>query len=366
MEDALTGPAADILVFGTGAFAQRILLDIAATASEPVVVAIAGRNRDRLDWLRVAGNSRAAIFERPVTVKGLHIDLSSKEAAADAIGKLKPSVIVQAASAQASSVISAKGNAWSRLVAEGGLSATAVFNALLSLHVAEAIALVKSGAHFINCCYADVVNSLLAARGLPVTCGVGNVAILAAAFSGELGIRKSGPLKVLAHYQTITPFRSPAAERKGIAPRVWIDGEEVADVYARFSNVKLTTEPVIEVSGANGVPLMLAMAKNQDCLAHAPGPNGLPGGYPVAFRGGHLELDLPPGLSGDEAVAWNARFEQENGMAVDAEGQVRYTGVLYDRLKAVSPTIAEGFHVRDLETVFTAMDELRAQLSNRS
>src|SRR4051794_1530883 len=45
---------ADILIFGTGNFAGRIALDLAATASEPVTVALAGRNRERLDWLRTA------------------------------------------------------------------------------------------------------------------------------------------------------------------------------------------------------------------------------------------------------------------------------------------------------------------------
>lgn len=362
----MTEPSADILIFGTGAFAERILLDIAATASDPVHVAIAGRNSERLDWLRLAGNARAAIFERPVNVIARHVDLSSTAAACDAIGSLWPSVVVQAASAQTSSVISAQGNAWSRLVAEGGLSATAVFNALLSVRAAEAIAQVKPDTHFVNCCYADVVNALIAARGLPVTCGVGNVAILAAAFSGEIGLRKPGPLKVLAHYQTITPFRFPASERKGPGPRVWIDDAEVPDVLERFANIKLTTAPVIEISGANGVPLMLAMAGNRDCLAHVPGPNGHPGGYPVRFKGGRLELDLPPGLATDEAVRWNARFEEENGMTVDSDGHVRYTGVLHDQFQAVSPAIAKGFHVRDLETVFTDMEALRAHLLNRS
>lgn len=357
--------ATDILILGTGAFAQRILLDIAATSAEPVNVAIAGRNEERLDWLRLAANARAAIFGRPVTVTMQRVDLSSTSAASDVIGSLQPAVVVQAASAQTSSVISAQGNAWSRLVAEGGLSATAVFNALLSMRVAEAIELAKPSAHLVNCCYADVVNSLIAARGLPVTCGVGNVAILWSAFSAELGLRKQGPLKVLAHYQTITPFRHPAAERKGPPPRVWIDDIEIADVFARFASVKLTTAPVIEISGANGVPLMLAMARGRDCLAHVPGPNGLPGGYPVAFTGGHLDLDLPSGLSREEAIRWNARFEEENGMTVDSEGHVRYTGILYDRLNAVSPVLAKGFHVGDLETVFTEMEALRAQLLAR-
>ena len=47
----------DILISGTGGFAARIAFDIAATARESVEVIIAGRNRERLNWLRTAANA---------------------------------------------------------------------------------------------------------------------------------------------------------------------------------------------------------------------------------------------------------------------------------------------------------------------
>ncbi len=39
----------DVLVAGTGAFAARIIFDIAATTEKPVKVAIGGRNHARMD-----------------------------------------------------------------------------------------------------------------------------------------------------------------------------------------------------------------------------------------------------------------------------------------------------------------------------
>ena len=118
----------------------------------------------------------------------IEVDLSVADAAADAIAAVEPKVVVQAASFQSGSVISNQGNAWTRLVAEGGLSATAVLQAPLSIAVARAVKAVRPQAHFINCCFADVVNPLIAALDLPITCGVGNVAILANAFSGALAL----------------------------------------------------------------------------------------------------------------------------------------------------------------------------------
>jgi len=73
---------------------------------------------------------------------------------------------------------------------------------------ARALALASPHSRLINCCFPDVVNGMIAAMGLPVTCGTGNVAILANAFAGALA-DVSQRVQVLAHYQTIGSWRRP-------------------------------------------------------------------------------------------------------------------------------------------------------------
>jgi hypothetical protein len=352
---------ADILIFGTGNFAGRIALDLAATAPGPVTVVIAGRNLDRLKWLHTAGNARAALFNRPARFELHLVDLSVPDAAAAAIAAIEPKVVVQAASFQTGNVISNQDNAWTTLVAEGGLSATAVLQAPFSIEVARAVKAVRPQAYFINCCFPDVVNPLIAALDLPITCGVGNIAILSNAFAGTLG-DSAGRLKVLAHYQNIAPWRRRAETRSGQAARVWIDDQEVMDVYARFAGVQLTREPAIEISGPSGVPLMLAMAQRRDWIGHVPGPNGLPGGYPVKLSAGKLDLDLPASLTREEAIAWNRRYEEESGLVVGLDGCATYTGALRQQFKIWSPAIAGGFHVRDIADACREMNDLRSRL----
>lgn len=351
-----------VLVCGTGAFAARIVFDIAATADLPVEVVIAGRNRERLAWLRTAAAARAAMFGRPATFTTREADLLVPEAPLALLDAVRPSVIVQAASVQTSAVIATKGDAWSRLVAEGGLSATAVFQALLTARVAAAQTELGLDAAFINCGFADVVNGLVEALGHRITCGMGNVAILSTCFAGATGKVEPGRVKVLAHYQTIGAYRRPPAERSGPRPRVWIDEREVEDVFATFKDVQLTPEPAIEVSGASGVPLILALQSGRDWRGHVPGPHGLPGGYPVRLFAEELDLDLPEGISREAAIAWNAAFEEAGGLVVDPEGRARYTGVLRERLREHAPELAEGFAARDLEDVHLAMQALRTRL----
>jgi hypothetical protein len=298
----------------------------------------------------------------PVTVVARETDLLAEGAAIAMIEEVAPSVVVQAASVQTSSVIAGSGDAWSRLVAEGGLSATAVFQALLSARVAAAMTQIGNTAPFINCSFPDVVNGLIKALGHKVTCGMGNVAILSNAFAADRNLMDRSRIKVLAHYQNLGAWRRPAQARSGPTPRVWIDDEEVADVFGSFRAVRLTPEPVIDISGASGVPLILALAEGRPWTGHVPGPYGLPGGYPVQLSGGVLSLNLPSSLSREDAVAWNERYEEENGLVVDPNGQARYTGVLRERLTQHSPSLAEGFAVADLEDVYRSMQELRTKL----
>jgi hypothetical protein len=355
--------ACDILILGTGPFAQRVACDLAATATEPTRVAVAGRNAFRLAWILTAARARAEMFARPVAIEGHEIDLGGSGQVAEMLASLRAAVIVQAASLQPASVISGAANRWTRLVAEGGLSATAVFQAVLTSRVARALAQVSPLSRLINCCFPDVANGIVAAMGLPVDCGIGNIAILAHAFAGMLEDEPRPKLQMLCHYQNIAAWRRAPAQRSvarsGPSARVWLDGAEVADVYARFAGVQLTPEPVIDISGASGVTLMLAMAHGRDWSGHAPGPMGLPGGYAIAWQGGRIGLDLPKGIDREAAIAWNVRFEAENGLLVGPDGRARYTGRLHDALRAESPDLAAPFHVADLEQVAQAMSALR-------
>ncbi|QEL22343.1 hypothetical protein FQV39_07010 [Bosea sp. F3-2] len=356
----------DILVSGTGGFAARIAFDIAATADEPVEVVIAGRNRERLNWLRTAANARAALFGKKARFTTHAVDLLAPNASDEMLAATGPRIVVQAASIQTSQVIAQTGNAWTQLVAEGGLSATAVFQALLSSRVAAAITRGGRPVTLVNCGFPDVVNGMIRAMGHDVACGMGNVAILSNVFAGSVATPPGSEVKVLAHYQNLAAWRRRPEDRGGRSPRVWLEGTEVADVYARFADIQLTPEPVIEISGASGVPMLLAMAANRSWKGHVPGPNGLPGGYPVRLVDGALELDLPGGITGAEAIAWNASFEQENGLVVSPEGKVVFTGILGDRLAEHCPALRNGFVVQELEAVCEELLQLRSALMQKA
>src|SRR3546814_8971670 len=115
-------------------------------------------------------------------------------------------------------------------------------------------------------------------------------------------------MRILAHYQQLPMWRLPPTHRTSIAPRVWIDQKEIQDVAAAFPGVTLSPDQAFDISGATGVPLMLALASNQPWRGHVPGPHGLSGGYPVRVDShGALALHLPESLARGDAIAWKDR-----------------------------------------------------------
>ena len=133
-----------------------------------------------------------------------------------------------------------------------------------------------------------------------------------------------------------------------------------------FAAVQLTPEPVIDISGASGVTLMLALAHGQDWSGHVPGPCGLPGGYADRVEGRpYRSRPSRRHRSRGRRLRWNVRFEADNGLVVGPDGRARYTGRLHDALKAESPDIAAGFDVADLEQVWQEMSALRERMLAR-
>lgn len=352
----------DILLIGTGYFAEIMICDLAATARAPVRITIGGRNRARMDWLAQAGNARAAIFGSPATFDTIAVDQSSAETIGSAIAAASPQVVVQSASLQSPWKVDRLDSAWSKLVAEAGFGMTIAFHALLPSRAARAVKASGAEIAFVNTCYPDGVNQVLAASGLPVTCGVGNIGIFSSIIEALVPAEQRSSVRVLGHHQHLVQWRKPGADRTGAPVRAWIGGEEVADVDGWTRHVQLPYRELNAISGAAAVPVLLALAGHGDIRAHVPGPAGLPGGYPVRGAARRVVLDLPEGLSAADAISWNRSFEAADGVSVTDDGRVVYSDAARRALAAYSPDLAAGFRVGEVEAAAAALGELRERL----
>lgn len=358
----------DLVVTGTGAFASRLCLDLAVVATRPFTVGVCGRegeSRARADWLCGTANARAALFNRAVTFEALTLRWDATDALAETISTTRPGLIVHSATLQSPwDVANKTGSQWADLVeAAGGFGFTAPLQAVLALRLARAAKDAGHPAKLVNACYPDLVNRILVARGLSPTCGAGNVAILAAYFADALGERRPGTVRVLAHHHHLAAFFKPAAERQGVAPRVWLDGKELSSVYRRFARVHLQRKPAMAaLAGASAIPLLLALLGHQDCVGHAPGPLGRAGGYPVAVRQGVLTLDLPPDISVEEAELWLEQFGAHEPVTLSQDDRLEFSDQAREVLRPHAPDLIDGFHVDDLEVACEDLIRLRQRM----
>ena len=74
----------------------------------------------------------------------------------------------------------------------------------------------------------------------------------------------------------------------------------------------------------------------------APAPGGLPGGYPIVIEGGEVALDLPPGLSRDEAIAFNSYQGTRDGVeGIEPDGTLHFTPAVKQAVAELDPGLAE-------------------------
>ena len=316
----------DVLIGGTGLYAQKIAVALGMTSPQPLTVAIAGRDRKRMAWLARSTNARAFLFERQVRAFPHAIRWESAEAIAESLTVLRPRLVVQAASVQSPRALDGSDTPWARMIrAAGGFGVTVVLQALLVSRMARAQAMSGVGGFLLNACYPDMANRVVALQDLAIHCGSGNISSIAAILSSELGFREAGRLRMLYQHQSPTDWRKPVADRRGIPPRVWIDDEEMTDVYKRFADVIMPVDPGQSIAGTTTVPMIYACLGWCDYRGHAPGPNGLPGGYPITIRDGVVALDLPPSLSAEAAAAWYQGFADHEPAWVSTDGRISHS-----------------------------------------
>src|SRR5690606_26008934 len=123
----------DVVIFGTGNFAARILFDLASTASDDISVTVAGRDSARLAWLRTAAMARVAMFGTRVRVTETRLETLSTEAVVDLLDAVGPRLVVNTASVIGGRKTSVRPDRWAQLLQTAGFGVATLLQARISL-----------------------------------------------------------------------------------------------------------------------------------------------------------------------------------------------------------------------------------------
>ena len=345
---------ADIVIIGSGSLATGLVYALSQISAGPLRIAIIGRSNGKISRIALVACARAASFGIRSFFFPFLIPQFTELAFARAFRSLKPKVILLAASLQSSWESSQSQNAWTKLVATAGFGITLPMQLQFAADVSRAAA--DSEAAIINACYPDCVNVVLHRLGFRTTCGIGNSAIVEAFCRARHNVG-SKDVRVVGHHGHLAVWLK--GNRSQSQPRIWINDKEKKSLQLRPDLGPIQDE-LNNVTSATATKVIMSLVSAEALQTSIPGVAGLPGGYPFVLQRGKFTLQLPAGITCDQAIAHNKTGERLDGL--DLGSDVKFVGKARHVLSDVGFDHAAGFNVAEWQTVCTKMLALRDRL----
>ncbi|MCQ4079082.1 hypothetical protein NGB36_00195 [Streptomyces sp. RB6PN25] len=353
---------AGVAVVGGGSLARSICYSLAlAVDPPPGTVTVLARSARAAREIACIANTRAATSASPTRFTAEVLDASDHGTAARLLQRIRPRVVLHCASLQSPWESTRAPSAWTKLLAAGGFGIALPLHAVLARDIARAVQLSGVPAMFVNACYPDAVNPLLHAEELPAFCGVGNSATLAASLHAVLQPQADERLRILAHHAHLHAPVDPSDE-----VRVWLGDRSVERVGELLASHRACSrEELNAVTGHTAAVLASRLAAGTEVRANLPGPLGLPGGYPVRIQDARVTLDLPNGLTPEEAVAWQLRMAEHDGVVVTPSGDARFGQRAQEALSEHLADVPECHRAPEVKVLALQLLSLREKLRRK-
>ena len=370
---------ARVLFIGLGSLGSRVL-DMFLAASHRHHVTVAGRRvtrtTERVNLSRLVALSLGYDHDVDVT----EIDLTNVEHSATVLARVRPDIVFVAVSIQSWWVIQ------ELPPKDFECLDAAQFGPWLPMHLTLVrnlmLAVKASGLSpkVINCSFPDAVNPILHTVGLAPTTGIGNVSnpvpALCAAIASQLShaVSRIQVRFVAQHYVSHRLSRTGDAGKAPFHLSAYADGVDVTrtvDIPAalRFvaTRIRKTGGEVGQIlTAASAIGILRAMADDSGAFCHAPGPGGLPGGYPVNVFREHVTLALPPQLSLEDAIGINLEGLRFDGIdRIEPGGHVHFTEDNMAIMKELLGYSHASMCVNDADLLATELSERYLLFANR-
>lgn len=341
---------ATVVLIGLGHLGGPLLDQFAVSASVGRVVALS-RESDR-------GAARCNLSQLSAAARGFSTDIEHRVAdvahpgqLADVVEEVAPDLVINAASMQT----------WwfldlfppnVRALEAAGFGAWLPLHLALALRVMEGLAAAGYKGPVINAAYPDVINVVLARMGMAPTVGIGNIDELVVkvrmliARDLSIGPDELEVFLVAHHALQRTAFRSGKSwSRTSSLEADQIAEDKLPPYHLRVAHAGRDLTEKADAHGAllrpcplpdgpgwggftavSAARLVDALFSDRTWQMHAPGPAGLPGGYPVTVGTGKIEVSSIRDLSLDEAISINEKSHQFDGIArIEENGAVVLT-----------------------------------------
>lgn len=326
-----------LLICGSGDLTQRVL-PLLATIEAISHVTVVSRSEG---W----GKAIVQLFRGCVPFSISHETLAIGEAGgiADILRKDRPDAVFHATALISPWLLSERNSAVARALQQAGFGVMLPAQILMIRELMLAVRELGMDCPVVNASYPDLTHPVLAAEGLAPTIGVGNAGMVLNVLKGELRSRKIEDFpRLFAHHAQVVAFAKRAPYAPGVPPLFFLDGHNT-DPHSLVHDSLPVGSLLNALTASHAAEVIGALLSDKGTLqTSAPGPLGLPGGWPVHISAAGVELDLPPDFSIAEGVAYQNRAAVADGIAgIDPDGTVHFTAEAQLLLSVIAPELVE-------------------------
>ena len=255
------------------------------------------------------------------------------------LSRIRPDIILNAAALQSWRAITQVSSEKLKVLEK------ARFGPWLPLLLAPAYELMRAVKHSgvrlltVNAAFPDAVNPVLDKVGLGPDTGTGGISNLIPALRLSIARLAMTPPEAIQVRLVAEQFFAQYVAYVGLPANAayhltyWVNGRECTGEFEDAQIFHSVCTHFRSLGGINvnffnaisAVQVLESLHSPEEIITHAPGPNGLPGGYPVRVGMGQVLLALPYGVSRAEAISVNQRGLSEDGIdAIHADGSVTF------------------------------------------
>ena len=184
----------------------------------------------------------------------------------------------------------------------------------------------------------DIVNPILWKKGLGPNVGAGNIDNRVGEIKRRVSIEKNVPMNEIDVWMITEHAFMARGSSVPYFLKIQIHGKDCTEEINHKIGVSKLLSRYVEYNSDEGtkisLPMMassavkhiMAIINNTNEFSHAPGPNGLPGGYPIRINSKGVKIELPEGIAMEEAVKINTDAMKYEGVEeIKGNGTVVFT-----------------------------------------
>ena len=352
-----------VLIVGLGSLGTLILEFLARSRGPTEIIAADVDEQRGLQKTNnvILGAANMGFYPR---MKFLKMDVNDIDSTSAILRNECPDLVVNATTLQSWWVIGSQlsEGAYVRLL-DAGLGPWIPMHLTLTHKLMQAIQKSGIAANVVSTSFPDAVNCILSKINLSPTVGVGNFDLLIPrvkkAVSDKLGI----PLNEVTVFMLGHHYHDVRVEEFGTtggAPyflRILVGDRDVTKGVGA-EKMLLAPIPTPPLTGSDSqvassaVKNILAIVNDTGELTHAPGPQGLPGGYPVRLDAQGAHVVVPEGLTLEEAIQINEEAQKYDGIErIEDDGSVVLTEKAHKIMQEMLHYERKRFAISESETV---------------